>query len=472
MQSKTHFLHIYAALSKEEKEEFECYIKAFYAKYERAQTALTLLGDDPEPNQAFWETELIQPLFPKAPSEAEAKRQVQNIFSDLKRWLLAYLLWADLREQRIPAAQALSLEGLRRRRLTDLYAQAAQRLEKSAGKPLNEVRSTEQALTQWHLAQQQYYFLTPDKQSEEQDSFLRMGETLSFFYELSSIKYACEQWSRVQLRDEAPPAEVLTLWERFKQSPWQGNALYAAYYKLFRLIVSQEEALFFELKKDLFEINAPHVSDPTDQLILFTYMSNYAARKARENDAYLKEAMDLYKKGLELNLYDLEGWFNTGTFVNIVQTACSVESADWVEAFITKWAATLSPDDAPSVTALCRGRVLFEKEQYGKCLEALQDVEFKNVLYHLQVRSLQLRCFYENGDWESLENNCVSLYRFIRQKKHTGDTLKTPTLNFIALMRALVKKGQTQKAFSALLRKKKPVWAAVWFEKKLEALKN
>ncbi|HMX40055.1 MAG TPA: hypothetical protein PKD78_07000, partial [Saprospiraceae bacterium] len=102
-------------------------------------------------------------------------------------------------------------------------------------------------------------------------------------------------------------------------------------------------------------------------------------------------------------------------FNNIVAIALRLGELDWTEQFVQQHQSFLEKQHRRSTAALNLARVAYARRDYGTALLQLQQAADRDVFSNLQAKTLQLKIFYDTGEWETLESHLASMKIYIRR---------------------------------------------------------
>lgn len=170
------------------------------------------------------------------------------------------------------------------------------------------------------------------------------------------------------------------------------------YYKLVKLLITNDDKYFFEMYKKLFEdkddlkINSKHN--------LIAVLRNYAQRKVQEGQReYVEKAFEILKFSLEKDIttYSPSSKYMTETrFMNIVWTGLSLKKLDFTEEFINKYINKIEPEKRQYVFAYNAAKLEFERNNFSLALQKLSESgQVKNVMYKAAIKQLQLMIYFE-----------------------------------------------------------------------------
>lgn len=397
---------------------------------------------------------------------AKVPRRITDGFSDLKKWLLEFLRWKDLKNEQTALSRLHSIDGLLQRRLYDLYMPLVTKLQSQFMEaPLE---STQEAWFRWQIAHHDYYFVQQGQEAARSNGLQVVRNNLEMCYTLFKTKYMCEELSLTGKPTEA--GEVMALIQTCQINQWDTIPIFSCYLRLLQLFLSNEDAIFDSIKQSLQQEKYKQQIAKSERLLLLTYLSNYIAKSARlEKKERLQEVMALYDVGLQEDLYTALGYFAPEIFYNIVQVSCVQKGVSPTHEFIKRWSSALPPAERMDIYAICVARIYYEEHKYEEAIHSLsRDLKFRNPFHHIAARVLLLRCHYElSPNHKLIPTACDAFEKFIQRQKGLPFGWKESTLHFIDVMLVLTSKRIKINKLERLL-SLTPIWVPDWVQSKVE----
>ncbi|MBK9016382.1 MAG: hypothetical protein IPM82_21200 [Saprospiraceae bacterium] len=149
-------------------------------------------------------------------------------------------------------------------------------------------------------------------------------------------------------------------------------------------------------------------------------------REAGEQAFWLGQVFEIYKEGLDNQVFIENGVLSRFTYNNIANAGLGLKAFDWVEGFLTKYKDLLEPRHRESAYLFNLASLHFRKPDYGRALELLTQAEFDDVLHNLDARRMLLRIYFDLGEVTALDSLLDSFTIFLRRP--TGCGLPPPAL--------------------------------------------
>ena len=221
-----------------------------------------------------------------------------------------------------------------------------------------------------------------------------------------------------------------------------GQPLLQAYWRLLPLITETADMnvlidyrLF--IQKHRHELPAVHLK------ILYTIFRNYLVTRYHggENAALeiiFSNLQEEYEQGF---LWEPNGMIRSSTFQNVVTTALKLNKLSWVREFMDSCAHRITGVNEPEHI-----RIFNEANYYFHCgdFEKALDTEFhhkkyENYIYVLAARRLEIKIWYEKGDFSMSEyrTNALKSYLFAN-KDAFPDQIRKNNDDFVDVIRQLM----------------------------------
>jgi len=214
------------------------------------------------------------------------------------------------------------------------------------------------------------------------------------------------------------------------------------------------------------------VFPPNEIRDLYNLSINLAIRKLNMGSLpFAKDAFELYVSSLEQGYLLEDGILQESAYGNIVSLACKLEEYEWAHQFIKDYKGYLKADYQDPLHLFSLGKLYYEQNQLEDSLKQLVQVETKASFLFLGARILQLKIYYQLGEFDLLESLLESLRVYLRRSKDLAYRKKHYN-NILTFTRQLLQLNAMNKNEIAHLRDRilnAEVFAErSWFLKQLE----
>jgi hypothetical protein len=195
---------------------------------------------------------------------------------------------------------------------------------------------------------------------------------------------------------------------------------------------------YFKLKG--FIKNFIHIFPEDEQKQIFATAISYCVNKVNKGDfSFQKETFFIYRETIERNNLLVGGLITPTDFRNIVFFALRVNEFEWTENFIHDYAEYLDPRYRDNAVEFSLARLEFYRKNFGKVLDHLNKVNYEDVWYNLNAKTLQLASYYELDEYDALESLLQAYKMYIKREKSITPERKVHYLNLIKFTSSLMK---------------------------------
>ncbi|HAE35360.1 MAG TPA: hypothetical protein DCG22_06180, partial [Bacteroidetes bacterium] len=123
---------------------------------------------------------------------------------------------------------------------------------------------------------------------------------------------------------------------------------------------------------------------------------------------------------------------------NIVSVATRVQETDWAEQFAKQYKKHLHEKFRNNAFNYNMAYLLFARKQFGKALTALLQVEFTDVFYALDSRTLQIKIYFELEETDALMSALEAFKVYLRRNRTISDSVRTIYMNFVRFVNRIL----------------------------------
>lgn len=264
------------------------------------------------------------------------------------------------------------------------------------------------------------------------------SDTLDAYYILSKLKYACTFLNNRNIVDfdlnNRLLSEILALLEKEDFSSVTAIPLYTQVYKM--LLQPEEEQHFYQLKELLDQHDAAFSAGEARDL--YALAQNYCiGRINRGRGEFLRELFELYRRVLERKIIFREGWLPPSDLKNIVVVGLRLEEYDWVEKFIEKYHKKITPDFRENAYTYNLAKLYFYRKEYSRVLRLLREVEYEDLFYNLDSKTMLLKIYFEWEEVEALDSLARSFLLYLQRNKTIAEKHKRTYIHLVRFVRKL-----------------------------------
>ncbi len=202
------------------------------------------------------------------------------------------------------------------------------------------------------------------------------------------------------------------------------------------------EQYYHDFKRSLF--NYKDGLSPADNHFLFIRLESYCTLKNLayvRNDGYFeRELFSIYKTVLEKKYYESDGnkYMPVDLFRNILIQSVKLKEIDWLEEFISGYGSLLHPNRQKDVLNYSNALLNFERHAYKESLVYLSRIKLEEFTYHLDMRNLYLKIYYEQENYETAFAYARSFKKYLNKNNLVSPENKHKHENFIKFINKLI----------------------------------
>lgn len=459
---------VFLSLSPKERRDFELFVNSPYIN---RRNEVSRLFEFMVENIAISESALTKEKAWKYVFQNEEydDKKMRYTMSFLLQALRQFLIYREVEEDLVQS-QVLLCRSLRQRRLSKLFESEIQKtMELQEKQPYRN--------THYHYNN----YLIQLEQGEYQSQKSRRGDLplqkladeLTSFYVADFLKQNCSILSHQTVAQRNYSLKLLDeVLSHVETSDYSSSPAIEIYYCGYKALSDlNNESYFIQLKKLISQYWSNFPAHESREIYLMAI--NYCIKKLNKGDSkYLREGFDLYKSGLENEVFLEDGYLADFNYKNISRLGLYLGEYDWVEHFLNHYKKLLYPRTRENTYLYNLAYFYFQKPEYDKAMVLLQKVDFNDVLNNLDARRMLLKIYYELGEFEPLHSLLDSLKTYISRQKDVGYH-KDTYLNLIRFVKKMIRHDLSNpKTRSALIDeiKNTPAFSdQSWLLKQLES---
>ncbi|MEL6390082.1 MAG: hypothetical protein AAFQ02_07950, partial [Bacteroidota bacterium] len=135
----------------------------------------------------------------------------------------------------------------------------------------------------------------------------------------------------------------------------------------------------------------------------------------RGDSSYDQLNYKLHRIGVDKGLYD--GAIEPTFYRNIVYLAYKAGEYDWALNFAKDYKTKLPEHEQSTAYSFNIARIYINMGDYGKVVETLRDVEYKDITYNLNSKLMLMTSFFQMGEYDFVISTIRAFKVFLRRKK-------------------------------------------------------
>ncbi|MBC7886032.1 MAG: hypothetical protein H7X99_11200 [Saprospiraceae bacterium] len=407
-------------------------IEAFFdALYQKIKTDKT----EDLTNEYLWEI-----AFGK---EKYHNQKFLKLNSDLVKLLEDYLAQKEF-DSMTSLRSSLKIEGARKRNQDKLYNGLMGELERLGKMEMNQ--SVEYYYTKYQIERALFNLKTENEKKnakfeiETELNINKISENLDFFYIAEKLRLYCTllSWKKMyQLDMEMDNMDlVLSQAETVKYSNIPPVQLYNKMQFTYKDGENTEH--YFELRQMMKKYIHLFPNDEVKEI--YNTAISYCINKVNKGDfEFQRETFEIYKETIENEVILSDKDISASDFRNIVPIALRVGEFDWTENFINEYSKYVDEKYRDNVVEFSLARLEFYRKDFGKVLDHLNKVNYEDVWYNINAKTLQIASYFELDEFDALESLLQAFKMYIRREKSLTSNRKEHYLNLIKFTLILMK---------------------------------
>lgn len=402
-------------------------------------------------------------------SENKTKR-ISNEASKLLGWLDEFLILERVKENPDHyEVQKILIDIYKERQLHQFYFRKIESARENIKKNTKELWQIFQLMQLNHAY---YYHPFTAKFDPDEQSLDEANHQSAIFSLLMSLKYHCELQSRkLILHFDKKEEDAWIIPEMPTQANEWHQTLYQLYATAYKLIDTKETQYYDALKKKVIE--SAGLLDTEDHFILMHYLINYTAQLIRKGErSAVRDTFNLYKYGIEKELFSVGGYITEQSFQNLVNLACELKEFDWIEDFVEKNKAFVVVEWNELSIQLANARILFSKKDFSETLRLLRNITTNKKTFNFHTKIIEIQCYYELRDefYELLEAAIKAFDAQLNRDKTLHSNINQSARNFLIILKLIINGKCNQDVIMDKLAAQTLIVGKYWLEDKIKEL--
>lgn len=301
-----------------------------------------------------------------------------------------------------------------------------------------------------YLIEKNYYDLSEGElRRSEKSNVENVINNLDYFYLAEKLKWYNTVLSRKNLISHEYQLlfidEIISHIEKYKYNDIPPVAIYFKQYLTQTRIDDTEH--YFDLKELISKYWRQFPIKEADEM--FGGLLNYCTKKINQgHPSFLNEFLDVYKDTLEKNILP-NNELNPWSFKNAVQTALKLGEYDWTEKFIKDYSSKLPSGFRENALSYNLALVYFYQKKYNLVIHQLQSVEYEDIGYNLNAKTILIAIYYELNEEDALLSLMESFKTYLNRHKDIVEYRRIAYMNLTKYVKKLLKLNRTKKGNKA-----------------------
>ncbi|MFK7970758.1 MAG: hypothetical protein AB8F95_10340 [Bacteroidia bacterium] len=253
----------------------------------------------------------------------------------------------------------------------------------------------------------------------------RMVDHLDQFFIASRLQHGCSKLIYQEVWNTQIDTSFLENILAFLEAEGKGYLEFpeiGVYYHIFKMLSSETATeLHYEAFKNLIGKYSARFSSE-ENYVLYGYAQNYVTSQLNAGKSeYIKELFRIYQEILQKEVFLINGYLDAGAYKNMVTVGLRLSEYDWVANFLDQYREYLHPSHQNAAYHYNVGQYHYAKGDYSKALRELLQTELMDVDYHLNVRHMQLKIYFEQEEDEALYSLMDAFSSYLKRNRQVSD---------------------------------------------------
>lgn len=381
----------------------------------------------PNFNEKKMETEALLRHF--AEDKKFNKQKLALLFTYTIRLLKNFHVEIFLNEENKSIRNIFKLKSYRKRRLNYFYEKEVHKLREN----------TQDQGSEYH----QHNFLLKSEINEYFSQYPTINNhqylvdkqiQLDHFFITEKLKDACEMYLRHQILKVPFDLNFVDsiLNEITRNTNFQNIPTILIYQNIYKLLINKKVEQY-ESVLGILNTNEHFLPKPELENI-YNYLQNFCIQKINQgNRHFLSELFKIYQSQLSKELLFQNGYLPEFHYKNIVTTGLREKAFDWVLNFIEDYKKHLNSITAENAYSYNLANYYYATQQFSKVLSLLIRVEYTDVRYSLDAKTLLLRTYFELEEEEALLSLSDAFRQYLKRNFQISEDHKKGYFNLLKL---------------------------------------
>ncbi len=356
----------------------------------------------------------FQAIFPK---QVYDEKKIRYTISFLHKVVERFLIYKELQNDDLQSRIYL-LQAYRRKGISRPFYKAVNKTTAIVAK--NPYRNDAFYEKAYQVEYEKYSFSVNTERNAPRN-LQALNDMMDLSYLTKKLRISCVSLAHQSVyKVDYDKGLLNSILNNMEQSTFFENPIVAIYYFYLKAFASDGDTFYYE--KFRAKLNEHVQIIPKNELRdIYLLAINYCIKRLnRGNRQYIREAFELYRTALHQKVLLENGFLSSFTYNNIHSLGFALNELEWIEHFLENYKAHLYPKDRENTYRYNRAVFHFRKAEYTEAMSLLQQVEFKDVLYNSDARSMLLRIYYERQEFDALDSLLESFKTYIHRNKNIG----------------------------------------------------
>lgn len=260
----------------------------------------------------------------------------------------------------------------------------------------------------------------------------------SLFFMITTLRYAYIALSHQSLQKTKYNIPLLdSVLKEIEQEEYHSYPILMIYYHGYQTLKDPTNETHFQELKTYLNTKG-NVLGIREQHAVLLMTLNYAIKRLNTGEeTYVREAFELYQKGLEEGVLIEGDQMSHFAYKNIVSLGIILKEYNWLDRFIPTYALKLEPSSQENYQHYSLARLTFARGKFEAAMELLVQAEYDDIMLNIGAKVMLLKLYYQQEYWDALDAFLESFRVFLNRKKELSYHKEHYT-NLIALVKKVL----------------------------------
>ena len=269
------------------------------------------------------------------------------------------------------------------------------------------------------------------------ETYSKLSLNLSSFYIIERLRYNIDIITLNRQYKTEISTDIHQILPLINDDILEQNISIKIYITIYEMLTNlSDKSLFYKLK----DIAVEHLfSFPqVEQAEIFDALFSYCVMWVNKGDIeFHSEYLDIHDWGIKEEYILIDGKLSPTSFRNYVFTGLRLKEFERVEKYINNNIVLLDEPKQSNALHLSLARLEFYRQNFDEVISQLNLVNYDDIWYNLNARTLLLAAYYELDEVDPLYYQMDAFSSFLRREKSLNQR-KHRYLNFISYLKRIV----------------------------------
>ncbi len=388
-------------------------------------------------NETFWKK-----IYPDKSYEDVKFRKLNSDFNHLvEKFLVLEEFNMDKQNQTLLKIQSLSRRG-------GVKMNESLQRDVEFGRKIDPNRNANYYLNMYNIEKSIFRLISDEERKKDfkDINIDKISENLDIYFIAEKLKYYSDILSWNQIYNTSLNMRGIDIVIKLANNPlFRDVPVIAIFIKIIQIKTGKDQIENYYLLKELINqylylFPKNEAKEIMDQVLNFTI-----SQVNKGNKAFEKESLDLYKKSLKEEIVFNDQVLDVSDYRNIAVMGLRVGDYKWVENFLEEYKNNIEEKMRLNAYFFSKARLETYRKNHSLVIEYLNKINYDDVWYNINGRSLLIAAYYELQEIDALESLLNSYKAFINREKLLQKSRKKIFLDFIKYTSKLMKLSKHDK---------------------------